>query len=143
MGQKEEFLDFKHKGKKGTIIIEFYKTEQFERKNRPNQVHTKQYEQHFLEDANKKSFAESIRIKEGKKFELPPSKNPRGGTNQVPSNGPPMRFGNNFNSHRVSSGGSGSNQNEFSRKRDGKFEEKRHFGQNNNFNRTLNINSGG
>jgi hypothetical protein len=36
MRQKEEFLDLKHKGKKGTIIIEFYKTEQFERKNRPN-----------------------------------------------------------------------------------------------------------
>jgi len=132
-GRKEEFLDYKHKGKKGTIIIEFYKTEQFERKNRPNQVHTKQYEQHFIEDANKKSFAESIRIKEGKTFELPPSKNARGGGNSAPSTnnngGPPMRFGNNFNSHRVSAGGgSGSTQNEFSRKRDGKYDDKRQYG---------------
>jgi hypothetical protein len=55
-----------------------------------------------------------------------------------------MRFGNNFNSHRVSTGGGGSSQNEFSRKRDGKFEDKRHFGSNNNnFNRTLNVNGGG
>ena len=130
MGQKEEFLDYKHKNKKGTIIIEFYKTEQFERKSRPNQVHTKQYEQHFIEDANKKSFAESIRIKEGKTFELPPSKNNRGGAgNMGPGNVPPMRFGNNFNSHRVSSGGGGgNNQNEYNRKRDGKYEEKRHHG---------------
>jgi N-acetylmuramoyl-L-alanine amidase CwlA len=73
---KDDFLDQKHKGKKGTIIIEFYRTEQFERKSRPNQVHTKQYEQHFIEDANKKSaFAESIRIKEGKTFSLPPKNN--------------------------------------------------------------------
>lgn len=71
----DSFLDTKHKDKKGTIIIEFYKTEQFERKSRPYQVHTKQYEQHFLEDANKKSFADTVRIKEGKEFSLP-SKNP-------------------------------------------------------------------
>jgi len=90
-GAKDEFLDFKHKGKKGTIIIEFYRTEQFERKNRPNQVHTKQYEQHFIEDANKKSFAESIRIKEGKTFTLPPKNmSMRGGGHPPRFNGPPQ-----------------------------------------------------
>ncbi len=140
MGQKEEFLDFKHKNKKGTIIIEFYKTEQFERKSRPNQVHTKQYEQHFIEDSNKKSFAESIRIKEGKTFELPPSKNGRGGGLGGVGGAPPMRFANNFNSHRI---GNNNNQNDFNRKRDSKFDEKRHYGQQNNFNRTLNVNGGG
>jgi hypothetical protein len=73
-------LDNKHKGKKGTIIVEFYRTEQFERKNRPNQVHTKQYEVSFIEDANKKSsFAESIRIKEGKQFTMGPKNLMSGG----------------------------------------------------------------
>ena len=50
-------------------------------------MHTKQYEQHFIEDANKKSFADSIRIKEGKTFELPPKLGGRGGP----------RFPGNFN----------------------------------------------
>ena len=75
----DSFLDTKHTVKKGTLIIEFYETVQFERNNRPNQVHTKEYETHFIEDANKKSsFAESVRIKEGKTFTLPP-KNIGGG----------------------------------------------------------------
>lgn len=80
-------LDEKYRDKKGTIIIEFYRTEQFERKSRPNQVHTKQYEKHFIEDANKKSFAEAIRIQEGKTFSLPPKHN-NGGHNNGGGGGP-------------------------------------------------------
>lgn len=38
---REAALDEKYRGKTGTIIIEFYKTEQFERKFMPNRVHTK------------------------------------------------------------------------------------------------------
>jgi hypothetical protein len=76
-------LDHKYRDMKGTIIIEYFRTEQFERKSRPNKVHTKTYEQHMLEDCNKKSFADTIRIKEGKEFSLankgaftgPPSNN--------------------------------------------------------------------
>ena len=41
---KEQMLDKKYNGRKGTIIIEFYKTEQIERKHVPNRVHTKTYE---------------------------------------------------------------------------------------------------
>lgn len=119
-GLKDEFLDHKHKGKKGTIIIEFYKTVQFERKNRPNQVHTKQYEQHFIEDANKKSFAESIRIKEGKQFTLPPKNGGVQGGGNRRFNGPPPH-NNNFNNRN--GGGPTSHQNDF-RKRDSKYEDK-------------------
>lgn len=61
-------MDGKHKGKKGTIIIEFYECEKFERKQIPNRVHTKNYDKHFVEDGNKKSFKESITIKEGDTF---------------------------------------------------------------------------
>ena len=48
-------------------------------------MHTKEYEQHFIEDANKKSFAESIRIKEGKTFSL--------GKKKFPFEGPRKRDG--------------------------------------------------
>jgi hypothetical protein len=37
-------LDQKHKGKKGTIIIEFFKTEAFEKTRANDRVHTKTYE---------------------------------------------------------------------------------------------------
>ena len=71
----EDFLDGKHRDKKGTIIIEFYRTEAFERRNRPNQVHAKRYDEHFVQDSNKKSsFADTVRIKEGKEFTLPARK---------------------------------------------------------------------
>lgn len=67
-------LDAKYKGKKGTIIIEFYETEEYERAIMPKRVFTKNYEQHFIEDSNKKSFADSLRIKEGKTFFIGPHK---------------------------------------------------------------------
>lgn len=110
---REQALDQRYKGKTGTIIIEFYKTEQFERKFMPNRVHTKQYEQHFIEDVNKKSsFADSIRIKEGKTFTVQ-AKGGGGGSN----NRSQKRFEAPFN-------GGQNNSNQF-RKRDQKFDDKR------------------
>jgi hypothetical protein len=78
-------------------------------------VHTKQYEQHFIEDSNKKSFADSIRIKEGKTFELPPKIG--GGRGQRFQQGGSMG-----SNHRV---GTLPPQTDYNRKRDGKFDEKR------------------
>ena len=69
-GQK---IDDKHKGKKGTIILEFYRTREFERPMRSfRHIHQKTYEQHFISDSSKKSFNESLTIKEGNTFCLPP-----------------------------------------------------------------------
>ena len=47
----------------------------------PNRVHTKTYETHFIDDANKKSFADSLRIKEGKTFALETRQPRQGGFN--------------------------------------------------------------
>ena len=111
-------LDQKHKGTKGTIIIEFFRTEQFERPNKPNKIHTKTYETHFIEDANKKSsFADSIRIKQGGTFSL----------------------AKNNDKHRNDGGKHGDNGNKFfNRKRDDKFNDKRSY-KDHHMGRTLNM----
>lgn len=44
---EEAALDKKHTGKHGSIIIEFYATDEFERKAMPRSVHQKTYENHF------------------------------------------------------------------------------------------------
>jgi len=70
-----EKIDTKHKGKKGTVIVEFYKTREFERPVRSfRQIHSKTYDTHFVSDQSKKSFNESLTIKEGNTFYLPPKK---------------------------------------------------------------------
>ena len=44
MGEIERNLEEKHKGKTGTIIVEFYATEEFERRMTiPNRVNGKKY----------------------------------------------------------------------------------------------------
>ena len=105
-------MESKHREKKGTIIVEFFRTEQYERRSRPPQVHTKRYEEHFVQDANKKSaFADTVRIKEGKEFQLP-------GTKNFQQN----RF------DRFGSGGGGHGGYHYprdNRKRDGKYDDKR------------------
>ena len=37
-------LEQKHNGKRSTIIVEFYRTEEFERRSIPNKIHGKKYE---------------------------------------------------------------------------------------------------
>jgi len=60
----------KHKGKQGTIILEFYKTEEFVRQAMPSRAHTKKYEAQLMEDTNKKYFSDTVRIRAGKVFSL-------------------------------------------------------------------------
>ena len=44
-------IDEKHKGKKGTIIVEFYRTREFQRPMRSfRSIHQKTYETHFISD---------------------------------------------------------------------------------------------
>ena len=46
-----EKIDEKHLGKKGTIIVEFYRTREFERPMRSfRSIHQKIYETHFMSD---------------------------------------------------------------------------------------------
>ncbi|CDW84961.1 UNKNOWN [Stylonychia lemnae] len=151
---KEEQLDQKHKGKKGTIIIEFYKTEQFERPNKQFRVHTKQYEQHFIEDANKKSsFADIVRIKQGGVFSLAKNfdQNRANGGGQHSSNNHSNnnRYqggGNNYNSssnnRNGSGGGSYGHNSHDQRRRDDKYQDKRqHYDQRNG--RTMDLSNRG
>eukprot|EP00347_Sterkiella_histriomuscorum_P023151 403335754 len=158
---KEEFLDQKYKDRKGTIIIEFYQTEQFERPNKGmNKVHTKTYETHFIEDVNKKSaFADSVRIKQGNVFTLAKKIDQRGSNMHHGGNGNNFRGGyqnnnnhhGNNNHHNNSNHHSNNNHGEFQggRRRDDKFNEKfnnnrdrndRHHN-NNRFNHNNNNNS--
>lgn len=97
----EDELEDKHKGKFGTIIVEFFKTEQFERPYRATQgVQKKDYDNGFVEDNNKKILSD-MRIKPGRKFTFE-------------GRGPPP-----------SRDRSRDNDFSFGRKRDHKFDEKR------------------
>lgn len=70
-------IDEKHKGKKGTIIVEFYRTREFERPIKSfRNIHQKTYETHFVSDSSKKSFNESLTIKEGNTFCLAAKREP-------------------------------------------------------------------
>ena len=59
-------------GKFGTIIVEFYATEQFERPVQPRKLQSKKYiEQPVASDCSKKFFSDSLFIKKGKEFSIP------------------------------------------------------------------------
>ena len=79
MGEVERNLEEKHKGKTGTIIVEFYSTEEFERRMTiPNRVHGKKYtEQQVMQDITKKNFSDSLCIKKGKDFSVGAGKFPQ------------------------------------------------------------------
>ena len=68
----EAQLEIKHEGKYGTIILEFFRTEEFERRmTLPNRVHSKKYtEQPVASDLTKKNFSDSLCIKKGKEFSI-------------------------------------------------------------------------
>ena len=70
MSGPEQELESKHTGKHGTIIVEFFRTEEFERRMTiPTRVHGKKYtEQPVVSDMTKKNFSDSLCIKKGKDF---------------------------------------------------------------------------
>ena len=72
MSEAEKNLEVKHAGKNGTIIVEFFKTEQFERRaTLPNRVHGKNYqEQQVAADTMKKNFSDSLCFRKGKEFSV-------------------------------------------------------------------------
>ena len=128
-------LEQKHNGKRSTIIVEFYRTEEFERRSIPSKIHGKKYEAATANDLQKKNFADSLYIKAGRSFSLggrgpnapatERSQNENGGRHFHGNSdqGQNGYRGNNFDNDRANSQRNGGNFD--NRRRDQKFQDKR------------------